>query len=285
MRHAARRNTSRFRSLVGMRSRDSRFGILPATPGKALLVLLALVAGLIVLAVFADPYVRDIRDALPEALEPLFEFFNWLGEGLWIYVLCVVMIVVSLVRDIGEHPVRTRAQDLTRVAASFYVLAAVVVAGLMASLLKFVIGRARPKLFEEHGHLAFDMFGPGSSWASFPSGHTTTIMSCAVALALLFPRARIPLLIAGLVIAFGRVATGAHYPSDILGGVALGAVVSWLFARALARRRIVFRFDGQGRLRPLHYIGRAFLYSSPKWRGRVAAKPRPGEGVRTIEGS
>jgi undecaprenyl-diphosphatase len=103
------------------------------------------------------------------------------------------------------------------------------------------------------------MFGPDSGWASFPSGHTTRIMSCAMALALIFPRLRVPILILGVIVSFGRIAVGAHYPSDVLGGIALGALVSWLFARALAQRRVVFRFDEQGRVKPLHYVGKSFI--------------------------
>jgi undecaprenyl-diphosphatase len=83
-------------------------------------------------------------------------------------------------------------------------------------------------------------------------------MSCAMALALIFPRQRIAILILGVVVSFGRIAVGAHYPSDVLGGVALGALVPWLFARALAQRRVVFRFDEQGRVKPLHYVGKTF---------------------------
>lgn len=256
---SARQNYARLNALLKGRSRDSRFAIFSASPLAIVVTLGALVALLAVLAVFADPHVRDIRDIIPESLRPVFEFFSWLGEGIVVYVLCLALVLFSLVRDLSEHSLRVRVHDLTRVAASLYVLASVVLAGLVAALLKFVIGRARPKLIDEYGSFAFDMFGPSSSWASFPSGHTTTIMSCAMALALIFPRQRIAILVAGIVISFGRVAVGAHYPSDVLGGVALGALVSWLFARAHARRRLVFRFDSEGRLTPLHYVGKVFI--------------------------
>jgi undecaprenyl-diphosphatase len=269
-----RRNYARFRALLRVRSRDGRFDVFSAGMPAIAMTLALFIAGLGLLAVFADPHVRDIGAALPGDLRPLFNFFNWLGEGTLIYVLCVVLVLVSLVRDLSAHTPRARVHDLTRVSVSLYVFGAVVVAGLTAGLLKFVIGRARPRLFEQVGPYAFDMFGPGSAWASFPSGHTTTVMSCAMAFALLAPRWRVALLIAGLVVAFGRVATGAHYPSDILGGVALGALVSWLFARALARRRIVFRFDGEGRLKPLHYLGRVFIPARP-------SREREGVKVKT----
>ena len=272
-----RQNYARFRALLRARSRDRRFDVFSASMPAIVITLALLAAGLGLLALFADTHVLEIRAGLPEAVRPVFEFFSWLGEGILVYVLCLVMVLVSLVRDLSTQTPRARVHDLTRVAASLYVFWAVVVAGLVAGLLKFIIGRARPRLFDQVGPYAFDMFGPDSAWASFPSGHTTTVMSCAMAFALLVPRWRVAILVAGVAVSFGRVATGAHYPSDILGGVALGALVSWLFARALARRRIVFRFDGAGRLKPLHYLGRAFSL-----RGAAAEEtPLPrGEGGR-----
>jgi membrane-associated phospholipid phosphatase len=259
-----RRNYARFFAFLGARRRDRRFAVLSASPTEVFAALAVFAIGVAALALFADPNVKTIAALDPEPLKPLVEFFSWLGEGILVYGLCAVLILVSLVRDLSDHGARARVHDFTRVAAALYVLFAVVGAGLAAALLKFVIGRARPRLFEEAGPYAFDLFGPNSNWASFPSGHTTTIMSCVAAIALLLPRWRVPVLIAGVVVSFGRVFIGAHYPSDVLGGVALGALVAWLFARALAQRRLVFRFDEEGRLKPLHYLGRAFTPGSAK---------------------
>jgi membrane-associated phospholipid phosphatase len=259
----AKKNAARFRALLGARRRDRRSAVLSASPQDIAIAVLVLVGGLFLLAYFADPHVRTIAALPPDVLRPAVRFFSWLGEGIPVYVLCVLLIAFSVVRDLSDHGARARVHDFTRAAAALYVFAAVVVAGLAAALLKFVIGRARPGLIEQVGPYAFDLFGPSSSWASFPSGHTTTIMSCAAALALLLPRWRLTILLAGAFVSFSRVFIGAHYPSDVLGGVALGALVAWLFARALAQRRVVFRFDEEGRVKPLHYLGQAF-FMTPK---------------------
>ncbi|WP_222875317.1 phosphatase PAP2 family protein [Terrihabitans soli] len=265
----AKKNAARFRALLGARRRDRRFVVLSASVQDIAIALLAFGGGLVLLAYAADPHVRTIAALPPDALRPAVKFFSWLGEGILVYVLCVVLIVFSVVRDLSDHGTRARVHDFTRAAAALYVFAAVVVAGLAAALLKFIIGRARPSLIEEAGPYAFDIFGPSAKWASFPSGHTTTIMSCAAALALLLPRWRVPILIAGVVFSCSRVFIGAHYPTDVLGGIALGALVSWLFARALAQRRVVFRFDDEGRVKPLHYLGQAFTLA-PKTARKTA---------------
>jgi membrane-associated phospholipid phosphatase len=50
------------------------------------------------------------------------------------------------------------------------------------------------------------------------------------------------------VLAAGRVALGVHYPSDVLGGAALGAAVSLLLHAPAIRRRMDQLADGVGRL-------------------------------------
>lgn len=79
------------------------------------------------------------------------------------------------------------------------------------------------------------LFIPEPLNASFPSGHTA--VSFAVAAALFLVDRRIGL-VAGLVaasVAFGRVAVGVHFPSDILGGLVAG-IASALLVRRLHRR-------------------------------------------------
>ena len=68
----------------------------------------------------------------------------------------------------------------------------------------------------------------------FPSDHAT--MAGAVAMGLLFAHRRLGILTwcAAVVLAFSRVYVGAHYPQDVLAGLALGALVTglgWLLVR------------------------------------------------------
>lgn len=65
---------------------------------------------------------------------------------------------------------------------------------------------------------------------SFPSTHATTAFAATVAVPPLLPRR--PLILHAVTTASARLLLGEHYPSDILGGAALGAVVAAPFARA-----------------------------------------------------
>ena len=68
---------------------------------------------------------------------------------------------------------------------------------------------------------------------SFPSGHSASAMAFAAAASAEMPALTVPLrALAGLV-GFSRVATGAHYPSDVAAGFALGEAIAWLTTRAV----------------------------------------------------
>ena len=63
-----------------------------------------------------------------------------------------------------------------------------------------------------------------SPFPSFPSGHVAVTVALVLAIGYLFPALRIPLAVVAVTIAATRMAAGAHFPSDVVGGVVLGAV-------------------------------------------------------------
>lgn len=131
-----------------------------------------------------------------------------------------------------------------------YMFVSVGVAAIVTNILKIVIGRGRPVGFEDNGWLSFDTFTIDYAYASFPSGHSTTAGAAMMAAALIFPRYRLPIIVAGLLIAFSRVVVGAHFPSDTVAGLAVGIAVAYVAARLLLRRRIGFAVDTHGHIVP-----------------------------------
>jgi hypothetical protein len=89
-------------------------------------------------------------------------------------------------------------------------------------LVKLGFGRERP-LLEEHPPLA-----RAPSKLSFPSAHATSSVAAATALGRVEPRARPALFTLAAAICVGRPYLGMHYPSDVLGGAALGFVLGML---------------------------------------------------------
>lgn len=107
-----------------------------------------------------------------------------------------------------------------------FLFVAVAVSGLACDLVKFLFGRARPKMLFGHGLYGFSFFQLSGKMTSFPSGHTNTAFALATALFLLAPRWGWLYFPLALVVGASRVLVGAHYPSDVLAGGYLAVVVT-----------------------------------------------------------
>lgn len=91
-----------------------------------------------------------------------------------------------------------------------------------AQLLKHAFARPRPVCCLPD----IDLRGAATGGYGFPSGHSATAAGLAVMVAAVMPRRWrwLPVTLAGLV-GISRMVYGAHFPVDVLGGWALGAVL------------------------------------------------------------
>ena len=88
--------------------------------------------------------------------------------------------------------------------------------------------------------------------ASFPSDHATMAGAVTAGLWLVSRRLGIVTAVAAALMAFTRVYVGAHYPIDVLAGLAVGAVVTVALVLTLTRPTERFvRWTTTTRLRPL----------------------------------
>ena len=134
---------------------------------------------------------------------------------------------------------RTREYLLCTMAAAALSLFA---ARVLALTLPF---RLRPR-FEPALHLVWPPVAPGAlifvHWSSFPSDHA--VMFSALATGLCFVSWRVgaaALLFAACVVSFPRVYVGLHYPTDVLAGLGLGALVAYCANAIAVSRRLAAR--------------------------------------------
>ena len=92
----------------------------------------------------------------------------------------------------------------------------VLVPNLICLVLKVLLGRARPELFLQDGVYGFFGFHTHSIYWSLPSGHTTTVMSLAFGLSILFPKRTFAFIMLALCIVATRILLLKHFASDVM---------------------------------------------------------------------
>lgn len=165
---------------------------------------------------------------------------DWVQANLRCSFLDAVLPVITRLSDHGEIWILLAAVLLLtkkyRWAGVSVALALVLDLAVCNGLLKPLIDRIRP--YEVNTVVELLVRAPGD--ASFPSGHTAASFTAVTAL---WRAGGIPgwlrwaALILAAVIALSRIYLYVHWPTDVLGGVALGAVLGWTGACLAGRLR------------------------------------------------
>ncbi|MBX6323727.1 MAG: phosphatase PAP2 family protein [Rhodospirillaceae bacterium] len=164
-------------------------------------------------------------------------------------------------------------------AALAFLFAAVAASGLVVDLIKWLVGRTRPRLVAEGVPYGFEPLRLAADYQSFPSGHACTLVALALVAGFLAPRLMVPLLALAGVLALGRIAAGAHYLSDLLGGAAVAVAVACALRERFAARGWVFVAEG-GRLRPARPGRMLGRWLRRRLRRTVGRRARPGGNAR-----
>ena len=104
---------------------------------------------------------------------------------------------------------------------SFFLFSATLITGLLTQVIKHLIGRPRPNHAANEG---FSFFNLDSAFHSFPSGHTSTIFLTALVFAMLTPKLKYFYFCCAGVVGLSRVIVGAHFLTDVMGGVILSFI-------------------------------------------------------------
>ena len=149
-----------------------------------------------------------IQENLRGALDGFWVFITHLGDGgyLWI-AIGIALLFFKKTRPVGIS-----------------VLLALLINLFITNIgLKNIIARPRP--FNVNPELITLIKHPSSF--SFPSGHTSGSLTAAMVLYHLMPKKiGVPAVVLATMIAFSRMYVGVHYPTDVLGGIAVAMVAS-----------------------------------------------------------
>lgn len=171
------------------------------------------------------------------------------GSSQWYLVPAAAIFFAAGFADWTRAGMRGRSRLAMLFWQAGFSFAAVALSGILVNILKILFGRARPILFEQHGAFHFEPLSVGYDFASFPSGHSTTVGAVTGILMLWYPRFTALLVLAGLFFSSTRMASRSHYPSDVVTGFLFGVLFTIALARFLATRGVVFRLQ-EGKLLP-----------------------------------
>ena len=158
-----------------------------------------------------------------EELNPFMIRFTNLGEFGLIWIIITVLLLI---------PKKSRRAGICSALA--------LVASLCVTnfFLKNYVALVRP--YEVVEGLT-SLLGPVGEW-SFPSGHASSGFAAAAAIYKSRPkRVGVPCIILAALLAWSRLYVGVHYPSDVIGGAIIGAllglIVFWIFGEREYKRK------------------------------------------------
>jgi undecaprenyl-diphosphatase len=196
---------------------------------------------IVVVSMFAvDTAASDWANHEPQWFRSLFETITDFGLSGW-FLIPFAAGVLALAALISPALSYMSRGVLLALAARFgFLFLAIGVPGLFVTIVKRMIGRARPYVGGFDHPFDYKPFIWRPEYASMPSGHSTTAVAAAIAIGAIWPRTRPVMWVYAITIMASRVFVVAHHPSDVIAGALTGAVGAFILRRWFAAHRLVF---------------------------------------------
>ena len=158
-------------------------------------------------------FIQQLRSG---PLDAAMRFVSWTGNHGTVWILLAVFLLLM------------KRQRVHGLAAAVALILDLVSCNL---ILKPLIGRTRPFAFAPE----LELLVPPPLDASFPSGHTAASFAVVFALKASGSPLWKPALVWAVLMAFSRLYLYVHWPTDVLGGIVLGAAVGWIGAKIVQK--------------------------------------------------
>ena len=177
---------------------------------------------------FFDYKIANFFNQINNQTKSLFVVLTNFGDSIYYFIPLLIILLVLKITNSSNKSLKTLSD------VCLFLLWNIMISGLIVQVIKHIVGRPRPILFLNSDQTSLDFFSFDSQLHSFPSGHSATVFSFAIAMLFLFPKIKNLWLLYATIIALTRVIISAHFLSDIIAG----AFVSYLVANQL--RKIFF---------------------------------------------
>ena len=172
------------------------------------------------------------------------KYFFWqithLGDFTWLFIPSLFVIIFYYFIKKTKH--YNNQRNIIEICYNFsvYLSLSLLTTGLLTQIIKNLVGRPRPNytslanlraLLSDGFEFNFFSLNPeinslvaSSRFHSFPSGHTATIFAAALVAILFWPKLKYFFIILAGIVASSRIIMGAHFFTDIVGGIAVSYI-------------------------------------------------------------
>ncbi|MGH6767739.1 MAG: phosphatase PAP2 family protein [Xanthobacteraceae bacterium] len=208
---------------------------------------IAIVAALLaILMLFADASAFHGARGLPRWIIEAFDQVTDFGRSGWFLIPIGILLLLIATLASPALPRMSRAVLAMASVRLGFLFTAIAIPGVFTSVVKRIVARGRPYVGSEVDPFLYKLTVWRSDFASMPSGHTTTAFAAAVAFGTLWPQLRPLMWTYACVIALSRIATTAHFPSDVVAGAIVGCVGALLVRDWFAARGLGFAVHTNG---------------------------------------